>query len=68
MMYVTEKSSNHMERLGLVRAFEFLAENSLQIATLVTDRHKQIAKYMSETKPETDYCYDVWLVSKGLLF
>ena len=48
-----------MEHLGLVRALEFLAENSLQIATLVTDRHKQIAN-MNETKPEIDHRYDVW--------
>ena len=54
------KSSNHMEHMGLVRALKFLADNSLQVATLVTDRHNQIAKYMMEVKPEIEHRYDVW--------
>jgi len=32
----------------LVNALKFLVDNSLQIATVVADRHKQIAKYMAE--------------------
>ena len=44
------KSSNHMEHMGLVRALKFLANNSLQVATLVTDRHNQIAKYITESQ------------------
>ena len=60
------KSSNHMEHQGLVRALQFLADNSLQVATLVTDRHNQIAKYMTEVKPEIEHRYDVWHVSKGM--
>ena len=51
--------------MGLVRALKFLADNSLQVATLVTDRHNQIAKYMTEVKPEVEHRYDVWHVSKG---
>ena len=51
--------------MGLVRALKFLADNSLQVATLVTDRHNQIAKYMTEVKPEIEHRYDVWHVSKG---
>ena len=56
------KSSTHMEHMGLVRALQFLDDNSLQVATLVTDRHNQIAKYMAEIK----HYYDVWHVSKGM--
>ena len=55
----------HMEHRGLVQALKFLANSSVQIETLVTDRHKQIAKYMREYKPSTDHCYDIWHVSKG---
>ena len=61
------KSSNHMEQLGLVRALQFLADNSLPVATLITDRHNQISKYMAEVKPDIDHHYDVWHVSKGML-
>ena len=55
-----------MEHLGLVRALQFLVDNSLQVATLVTDRHNQIAKYVAEVKPEIEHRYDVWHVSKGM--
>ena len=55
-----------MEHKGLARALQFLADNSLQVATLVTDRRNQIAKYMAEVKPEIEHCYDVWHVSKGM--
>ena len=60
------KSSNHMEHMGLVRALRFLADHSLHVATLVTDRHNQIAKYMAEVKPEIEHRYDVWHASKGM--
>ena len=56
-----------MEHLGLVRALQFLADNSLPVATLITDRHNQISKYMAEVKPDIDHRYDVWHVSKGML-
>ena len=55
-----------MEHLGLVRALQFLVDNLLQVATLVTDRYNQIAKYMAEVKPEIEHCYDVWHESKGM--
>ena len=45
--------------MGLVRALQFLADNSLQLATLVTDRHNQIAKYMAEVKPGIEHRYNV---------
>ena len=48
-----------MEHRGLVQALEFLANSSVQIKTLVTDRHKQIAKYMREHNPSIDHRYDV---------
>ena len=60
------KSSNHMEHMGLVRALKFLADNSLRVATLVTDRHNPLAKYMAEVKPEIEHCYDTCHVSKSM--
>ena len=59
------KSSIHMEHKGLVKALKFLDDNSVQVKTLVTDRHKQIAKYMREQMPSIDHRYDVWHVLKG---
>jgi len=59
------KSSNHMEKMGLVRGLKFLCNRSISVATLLTDRHDQIAKYMAEVKPEIEHRYDVWHISKG---
>ena len=60
------KSSNHMEKEGLSRAIDFLSANSLTIHTLVTDRHKQITKFISKKHPNIEHRYDVWHVSKGM--
>ena len=55
-----------MEHKGLVKALKFLADNSVQVETLITDWHKQIARYMREQKTSIDHHYDVWHVSKGI--
>ena len=57
------KSSNRMEKEGLCRALMFLASGML-----VTDRHKQINKFLNKKYPEIEHRYDVWHVSKGKLF
>jgi len=49
-----------MEKFGLVNALKFLADNSIKVSTLVTDCHKQIAKYMAEVKPDIEHHYDVY--------
>ena len=41
-----------MEHKGLVRTLDFLEKKSIVVGPLVTDRHKQIAKYIRETHPE----------------
>ena len=54
-----------MEHEGLVRALEFLSNKSVDVSTLVTDRHKQICKYVRKTHPDINHRYDIWHVSKG---
>ena len=49
------------------RAIEFLSVNSLNINTLVTDRHNQISKFVCKKHPSIEHRYDVWHVSKGML-
>ena len=61
------KSSNHMEKEGLRRALVFLAANSMEVSMLITDRHKQINKFLNTKYPEIEHRYDVWHVSKGEL-
>ena len=57
-----------MEKEGLSRALLFLTDNSVQVGILVTDRHKQINKFLNKKYPEIEHHYDVWHVSKGKLF
>ena len=52
--------------MNLVKTLKFLADNSLHVATLITDRHNQIAKYMAEVKLEIEHHYDIWHVSKSM--
>ena len=56
-----------MEKEGLSRAIEFLSDNSLDIQTLVTNRHKQIVKFISDKHPTIKHHYDVWHVCEGML-
>ena len=49
-----------MEKEGLVRTLEFLKKHGLSVEVLVTDRHRQIAKYVRDKHPEIKHCYDVW--------
>ena len=56
--------SYHMELCGLTRMVNFMKDIELDIGVLVTDRHLQIAKWISDNMPETLHCYDIWHVAK----
>ncbi|XP_065885779.1 uncharacterized protein [Dysidea avara] len=58
--------SYHMEKEGLLQCMQYLGDNGLQVDTLITDRHKQINKWLRETYPSVKHRYDVWHVAKGL--
>ena len=53
-----------MEKEGLVRAIALLRKKKFKIATLVTDRHTQIAKWLRESVPSIDHRYDIWHMAK----
>lgn len=55
-----------MEKEGLRRCIEFVTENGLAVDVLVTDRHKQINKWLRESHPNVNHFYDIWHVAKGL--
>ena len=50
-----------MEKEGLHRAMEFISQQRV----LVTDRHRQINKWIRENHPEVAHYYDIWHVAKG---
>ena len=58
------KGSYHMEE-GLHRCMKFLKERNLEVDVLVTDRHKQINKWLKEAHPKIKHYYDIWHVAKG---
>ncbi len=50
-----------MEKEGLVRGIKFM---TLSIGLLVTDRHRQIEKWLKSDQPDITHKYDVWHVAK----
>lgn len=59
-------SSNAMEKEGLARGLTKLAEMGVEVGSLITDRHTQVAKWMRENHPGIDHRYDVWHIAKGI--
>ena len=55
-----------MEKEGSHRVLQFLQQNNLEVEILVTDRHKQINKWLRETHPSITHYFDVWHVAKGI--
>lgn len=53
-----------MEKEGLHR-LKFLKEHDLDVEVLVTDRHKQINKWLREKHSGVKHYYDIWHVAKG---
>ena len=59
------KGSYHMEKEGLMRSLKMLKKKfKIKINTLVTDRHKQIAKWLKENAANIDHRYDIWHLAK----
>ena len=56
--------SSHMEKAALERVLDFLGKESLTVDVLVTDRHRQINKWICETHPHLKHYFDVWHVAK----
>ena len=56
-----------MEKEGLCRCLNFLKERKLKVGVLVTDRHKQINKWVREAHHNVKHYYDIWHVTKGEL-
>ena len=71
-MFIFSSQSNevggsyHTEKEGLTRVLNFLQlEQHMQVEVLVTDRHRQIHKWLREKHPEISQYYDMWHAAKG---
>ena len=56
--------SYYMEKEGLSRSVKYLSEQNLTIGTLITDRHRSVAKWVGDVLPQTSHRYDIWHVAK----
>ena len=54
-----------MEKEGLERVLNFLEDQNLTVETLITDRHKQINKWLRKNHPSIGHYFDIWHVAKG---
>ena len=55
-----------MELEGFKRTLEKLNTSGLVVSKLVSDRHRQLAKYVRE-KTDISHMFDVWHIAKGTL-
>ena len=54
-----------MEHEGLVRAVGLINNAGLNIAQIITDRHKQNEAWIRRNLLDTCHYFDIWHVSKG---
>ena len=55
-----------MEKEGFIRGLNIFDENDLPIKLLVTDRHRQLSKWIRENMSDTEHRCDVWHVAKSM--
>ncbi|XP_011407083.1 PREDICTED: uncharacterized protein LOC100633273 [Amphimedon queenslandica] len=57
--------STNMEKECFMRGMKIFEVYDLPIKMLVTDRHKQLGKYIREDLPQIDHKFDVWHIAKS---
>ncbi|CAN7941119.1 unnamed protein product [Ixodes hexagonus] len=60
------KSSTAMEKYGFVKCLEKVKRQGLKVASVTTDRHVQVTKYMRTEEPTIRHYFDGWHISKGI--
>ena len=60
------KGNYHMEKEGLRCCLSFLTGQDLNVEVLVTDRQKQINKWLRQLHSNIKHYYDIWHVAKGI--
>jgi len=59
------KNATWCELEGLKRMTAFIKDNGMHIDIIITDRHRQNAKWIRENLLTTRHFYDVWHIAKG---
>ncbi|XP_077485268.1 uncharacterized protein LOC144095385 [Amblyomma americanum] len=60
------QSSTSMEKFAFVKSLNMVKERGLKVASVTTDRHGQVTKYMRTQEPTIRHYYDCWHISKGI--
>lgn len=55
-----------MELKGAQDSFTFLERAGIEIATFISDRHRGIAKWIKENRPNTTHFFDIWHLAKSI--
>ena len=56
-----------MELEGLIRSMKLIEDHNIDVSLLVTDRHRQVSKWIREQMPDTVHKFDAWHVAKGII-
>ncbi|KAK8781342.1 hypothetical protein V5799_017318 [Amblyomma americanum] len=59
------QSSTSMEKFAFVKSLNMVKERGLKVASVTTDRHGQVTKYMRTQEPTIRHYYDCWHISKA---
>lgn len=54
-----------MEKHGFIKCLEKVKGQGLKVASVTTDRHVQVTKYMRTEEPMIRHYFDGWHISKG---
>ena len=60
------KSSAHMELKGLQNTVKFFKDSGLKLSALITDRHRQIQKWVRENMVGVLHYFDCWHIAKSI--
>ncbi len=60
------QSATWCELEGLKRVLEHLEDEEIAIGTLITDRHRQVEKWLRTNRRDITHLFDVWHVAKGI--
>ena len=55
-----------MELEGAKRCFNFLLAAGIAVAIFISDRHRGIARWIRECRPQTKHFYDIWHVARSI--
>ena len=59
-------SSARMELNGLKNVLQRLSDNSIQVDSLTTDRHKQVRYFLKKNRKDIRHQFDVWHFGKNI--